>query len=76
MANNMAMTPEDKAEFARLDAEQVADDAEVIQIAVERTQYAQQGAGGKSARYKWLESVSNRIEWLKRRSTARNAARE
>ena len=45
MANNMAMTPEDKAELARLDAEQVEDDAEVIQIAVERTQYAQQGVG-------------------------------
>ena len=76
MANNMAMTPEDKVELARLDVEQVKDDAEVIQIAVERTQYAQQGAGGKSARYKWLECVSNRIEELKRRGTARNAARE
>ena len=45
MANNMAMTPEDKVELARLDAEQVKDDAEVIQIAVERTQYAQQSVG-------------------------------
>ena len=45
MANNMAMTPEDKAELARLDAEQVEDDAEVIHLAVERTQYAQQGVG-------------------------------
>jgi hypothetical protein len=43
MANNTAMTPEDKVELARLDVEQVKDDAEVIHIAVERTQYAQQG---------------------------------
>src|SRR5262249_4072122 len=71
MANNMAMTPEDKAELARLDAEQIEDDAEVIQIAVERTQHAQQVSGGKSARYNGLKVASNRIEELKRRSTAR-----
>jgi len=76
MANNMAMTPEDKAELARLDAEQVEDDAEVIQIAVERTQHAQQGVGWQERNVQWLESASNRIEELKRRSTARNAARE
>ena len=76
MANNMAMTPEDKAELARLDAEQVEDDAEVIQIAVERTQHAQQGVGWQERNVQWLESASNRIEELKRRRTARNAARE
>ena len=72
----MAMTPEDKAELARLDAEQVEDDAEVIQIAVERVQRAQQGVGWQERNAQWLESASNRIEELKRRSTARNAARE
>ena len=76
VANNMAMTPEDIAELARLDGEQVKDDAEVIQIAVERTQHAQQGVGWQERNVQWLESVSNRIEELKRRSTARNAARE
>ena len=76
MANNMAMTPEDKAELARLDAEQVEDDAEVIQIAVERAQHAQQGVGWQERNVQWLESASNRIEELKRRRTARNAARE
>ena len=50
MANNMAMTPEDKAELARL--------------------------GWQERNVQWLESASNRIEELKRRSTARNAARE
>jgi len=70
----MAMTLEDKAELARLDAEQVEDDAEVIQIAVERTQHAQQGVGWQERNVQGLESASNRIEELK--STARNAARE
>ena len=50
MANNMAMTPEDKAELARL--------------------------GWQERNVQWLESASNRIEELKRRRTARNAARE
>jgi hypothetical protein len=54
--DNMAMTPEDKAELARLDAEQVEDDAEVIQIAVERTQHAQQSVGRQERNVEWLES--------------------
>jgi hypothetical protein len=76
MANNMVMTPEDNAELAWLDVEQVEDDAEVLQIAVERTQHAQQGVGWQERNVQSLESASNRIEELKRRSTARNAARE
>ena len=40
------------------------------------TQHAQQGVGWQKRNVQWLESASNRIEELKRRSTARNTARE
>jgi hypothetical protein len=75
IAQNQAIERVNRGKF-RLDAEQVEDDAEVIQIALERAQRVQQDVGWQERNVQWLESASNRVGELKRRSTARNAARE